>query len=114
MSRPASGEKTSSYGDSDSVGTGSIRPTSAASGSITGDILLLLLLRRPGLLLHLLLMILMSDIMISFVGSRASMFTMKSSSLDEMPPGEEKDEKSSEEVSESDKERILGVCVNCN
>ncbi|KAK3755597.1 hypothetical protein QZH41_017593, partial [Actinostola sp. cb2023] len=75
LSRPASGEKTSSYGDSDSVGTGSIRPTSAASGSITG--------------------------------SRAS--TMKSSSMDGMPAGEEKDEeKASEEVAEIIKERILG------
>jgi hypothetical protein len=36
LSRPASGEKTSSYGDSDSVGTGSIRPASGASGSVTG------------------------------------------------------------------------------
>ncbi|XP_031569153.1 WD repeat-containing protein 78-like isoform X2 [Actinia tenebrosa] len=77
LSRPASGERASSYGDSDSVGTGSIRPASAASESVTG--------------------------------SRASMFTMKSASLEEMPAGEEKDsDKNAEEIADAIKERILG------
>lgn len=49
--------------------------------------------------------------LITELGSRASMFTMKSSSLDEMPSGEEKDDKSSEEIPEIVKERILGVCI---
>ena len=39
LSRPVSGERTSSHDDSESVGSGAVRPSSAASGrSFTGKL----------------------------------------------------------------------------
>ncbi|KAM7433227.1 WD repeat-containing protein 78 [Porites harrisoni] len=60
LSRPVSGERTSSHDDSESVGSGAVRPSSAASGR-------------------------------SFTGSRASMFTFKSSSVEEETPEKPED-----------------------
>lgn len=66
LSRPVSGERTSSHDDSESVG--SFRAGSAASGSVTG--------------------------------SRASMFTFKSSSIDEDAPDKQDDTGASEKEME--------------
>jgi len=76
LSRPVSGERTSSHDDNESVG--SVRPGSAASGSITG--------------------------------SRASMFTFKSSSIEEDVPEKADDgtiDKEMEDLAAIMAERIL-------
>ncbi|KAJ7383395.1 WD repeat-containing protein 78 [Desmophyllum pertusum] len=84
LSRPVSGERTSSHDDNDSVG--SVRPGSAASGSITG--------------------------------SRASMFTFKSSSIEEEGVGERTEdgatEKEMEDLAAIMAERILQVSILCH